>query len=26
MTAIAQEILPHLRDRLPHGTQQVAAE
>jgi alkanesulfonate monooxygenase SsuD/methylene tetrahydromethanopterin reductase-like flavin-dependent oxidoreductase (luciferase family) len=26
MTAIAQEILPHFRDRLPHGKQQVAAE
>ena len=26
MTAIAQEILPHFRDRLPQGKQQVAAE
>jgi len=26
MTAIAEEILPHFRDRLPQGKQQVAAE
>jgi hypothetical protein len=26
MTAIAQEILPHFRDRAPQGKQQAAAE
>ena len=26
MTAIAEEILPHFRDRLPQGTSQQAAE
>ena len=26
MTAIAEEILPHFRDRLPHDARRVAAE
>ena len=26
MTAIAEEILPHFRDRLPQGRRQAAAE
>jgi hypothetical protein len=26
MTAIAEEILPHFRNRLPQGKQQAAAE